>query len=49
MSEQVGAILIRLLCSELKFFYQDGASHLFPEAWYAFHRLFMDVVLHMLL
>lgn len=20
--------------SELKFFYQDGASHLFPEAWY---------------
>ncbi|KAL7279077.1 hypothetical protein ACG7TL_006914 [Trametes sanguinea] len=25
--------------SELRFFYQDGASHLFPEAWYAFHNL----------
>ncbi|PSS19931.1 hypothetical protein PHLCEN_2v3104 [Hermanssonia centrifuga] len=22
-----------LLASELRFFYQDGASHLFPEAW----------------
>lgn len=22
--------------SELRFFYQDGASHLFPDAWYAF-------------
>ena len=20
-------------CSELRFFYQEGASHLFPEAW----------------
>lgn len=25
----------RLLHSELRFFYQEGASHLFPEAWQA--------------
>lgn len=24
------------LSSELKFFYQEGASHLFPEAWEGF-------------
>lgn len=27
------SVLTPSLCSELRFFYQDGASHLFPEAW----------------
>lgn len=41
--ERVSALLLRgiflLRRSELAWFYQEGASHLFPDAWEAFERL----------
>lgn len=41
--ERVSALVLRgiflLRQSELAWFYQDGASHLFPEAWQAFEQI----------
>lgn len=44
--ERVSSLVLRgiflLRQSELTWFYQDGCSHLFPEAWEAFQRVIPD-------
>ena len=32
-SDIFGDKILTVCYSELRFFYQDGASHIFPEAW----------------
>ena len=32
-------LILKTLTSELRFFYQNGTSHLFPEAWYDSNNL----------